>query len=149
MRYADDLNSSSVLSGSCSEKVIRRVYCLTHHIPTKAAIPFVPSNLLAGLGHSMSRNPPTTSVTHFALITLKSFPESINDESLLFAKTFGETSFPMWWVASNRRTWPWFWPHQMRIAKWNEPKTNQVCWGCSQPEQQGPGRAVPQGPLRA
>ena len=64
----------------------------------------MPSNLLAGLAHSMGWNHAATGITHLALITLKSFPESINDESLLFAKMFGETSFPMWWVASNRRT---------------------------------------------
>ena len=104
MRYADDLKSSSVLSGSCSETFDRRLYYRAYHIPTKAAMPFVPSNLSAGLVRSMGRNHAATHVTYLALITSKSFPESTNDESRLFAKTFGETSFPMWWVASNRRT---------------------------------------------
>jgi len=104
VRYAEALKSSSVLSGSSSKRFIRRPYCRTYHIPTKAAIPFVPSNLLAGLVRSMGRNHAGPHITHFALIALRSFPESINDESRLFAKTFGETSFPMWWVASNRRT---------------------------------------------
>ena len=102
----------------------------------------MPSNLLAGLALSICRNHAVIHVTHLALITLKSFPESMNDESLLFAKTFGETSFPMWWVASNRRTWPCFWPHELRIAKWDEPKTNQVCWGRNRLEKQGPEHAV-------
>lgn len=53
MRYADDLKSSSVLSDSGFGSRDQRLYCSTYHIPTKAAIPFVPSNLLAGLGYSM------------------------------------------------------------------------------------------------
>ena len=51
MRYADDLNISSVLLGSGSESLNWRRYCQTHHTPTKAARPFVPSYLFVGLGH--------------------------------------------------------------------------------------------------
>jgi len=58
-------------------------------------MPFVPSYLLEGLPHLIGQNHAVKQITHFALITLKSFPESTNDERRLFAKTFGETSFPM------------------------------------------------------
>ena len=105
-----------MLSGSDLGEFDRPLCRPTYHIPTKAAMPFVPSYLSAGLAHSMDGNHAATYITYFTLITLKSFPESINDESRLFAKTFGETSFPMWWVASNRRICPCFWQHQKCIT---------------------------------
>jgi hypothetical protein len=106
VRYADDLKSSSVLLDFRSGPSDRWPYRQAYHNPTKAAMPFVPSYLLEGLPHSVGWNQAATCVTYFALIALKSFPESTKDDSRLFAKTFGETSFPMWWVASSRRMWP-------------------------------------------
>ena len=77
----------------------------TYAKPTKAATPSVSSYFVSGLHNQTGRSGDMLRKdTHEALSCSVDLPESMKEESRLFAKTSGLTSRTQWYVARRRKT---------------------------------------------